>query len=340
MVINIKNKIWQKPFLLRFGLIVIFAALAVTAYAIGRNQFGKVLAQTTPATITINPSDGSLPPDLPVNVTLDNNTNKVAFARVVILFDRTKINLSSEISVNETFSNILQKSTMQEANATGQIVVAAGVAPETPAPTGVISNFITFTLTSLSLNPNDTVQLSFDTLHMQFVETQDLAQVPLSVNTATYTLNFVATPTPDYTPTPTPEPTATLTPTPTPIPTNTPTPTLTPTPLPTATPTLLPTPTPTPDTVPPTVMITNPSNGAVIPKGTSITIQATASDNVGVSKVEFSVNGKIRCTDTSAPYECAWLLPINPNTTYTVLAKAYDTRNNTSTNQIVVTSSN
>src|SRR5437899_9336820 len=52
----------------------------------------------------------------------------------------------------------------------------------------------------------------------------------------------------------------------------------------------------TPDTTPPTVSASE--------SGTSgtITLSATASDNVGVSKVEFYIDGKLHATDTAWPY--------------------------------------
>lgn len=64
-----------------------------------------------------------------------------------------------------------------------------------------------------------------------------------------------------------------------------------------------PTPTPTPppaDTTAPTVSITAPANNTTI-NGT-VEIAANASDNVGVTQVEFLVNGQSRSTDTTSPY--------------------------------------
>jgi hypothetical protein len=56
----------------------------------------------------------------------------------------------------------------------------------------------------------------------------------------------------------------------------------------------------TPDSVPPTVKIVSPADGATV-KGV-ITISAQASDNIGVAKVELWVNGKLTNIDTSAPH--------------------------------------
>lgn len=114
----------------------------------------------------------------------------------------------------------------------------------------------------------------------------------------------------------------------------------TPTPLPpTPTPTFTPTPTPPPsDTTSPTVSITNPLNGSTVFRNSKVTITASASDNIGVTKVEFLVNGSIKCTDTTSSYSCSWKVPGARNRTYTLTAKAYDVAGNTANHNINVTS--
>lgn len=121
----------------------------------------------------------------------------------------------------------------------------------------------------------------------------------------------------------------------------TPLPTATPTPRPTATPTFLPTPTPIPpDTTPPTVSITSPKNGASVKRGKNLSITASASDNVGVIKVQFLVSGSVICIDTTSPYSCNWQVPNKNGATYTLTAQAYDAAGNAASNSITVKSSN
>lgn len=91
------------------------------------------------------------------------------------------------------------------------------------------------------------------------------------------------------------------------------------------------------DNTPPTVNITNPANGSTVARRSTVTITATATDNVGVTKVEFYVNGALKCTDTTAAYTCAWLVP-NTLATFQIDAKGYDARGNTSTKTVNVTS--
>ncbi|MDO8657265.1 MAG: S8 family serine peptidase [Candidatus Levybacteria bacterium] len=117
-----------------------------------------------------------------------------------------------------------------------------------------------------------------------------------------------------------------LTPVPTTIPTNTPIPTVFPTAVPTSTPTPSPinTPTPTVSDPAPTVTITYPLDGARIRRRTTIKITASASDNIGVKKVEFYVNGSLKCTDGAAPYTCSYKLGSGVGIVYIIQAKAYD----------------
>lgn len=91
------------------------------------------------------------------------------------------------------------------------------------------------------------------------------------------------------------------------------------------------------DTTPPTVAITSPANGAIVARKSNVTITATANDNVGVTRVEFLVNGALQCTDTTAPYSCVWRVPAAMNKTHQIQARAFDAANNSATAAIQVT---
>jgi len=68
-----------------------------------------------------------------------------------------------------------------------------------------------------------------------------------------------------------------------------------------------------------------------------VTITATASDNVGVTRVDFLVNGALQCSDTTAPYSCVWRVPAAMNKTYTLQARAFDLAGNSGTATVQVT---
>jgi len=87
------------------------------------------------------------------------------------------------------------------------------------------------------------------------------------------------------------------------------------------------------DTQPPTVSITAPSGGATVSGTVSVT--ATASDNVGVTKVEFYLDGALQSTDTTSPYAWSWDTTSATNASHTLTAKAYDAALNVGTSAAV-----
>ena len=91
------------------------------------------------------------------------------------------------------------------------------------------------------------------------------------------------------------------------------------------------------DNIAPTVAITSPANGAIVVRKALVAINATASDNVGVTRVEFLVNGALQCTDTAAPYSCSWRVPNPMNKTYQLQARAFDAAGNSATATVSVT---
>ena len=55
-----------------------------------------------------------------------------------------------------------------------------------------------------------------------------------------------------------------------------------------------------------------------------VAVSATASDDIGVSKVEFYVNGSLKASDISTPYLFTWDTSSLASGTYILAAKAYD----------------
>ena len=56
----------------------------------------------------------------------------------------------------------------------------------------------------------------------------------------------------------------------------------------------------------PTVSMTSPTAGASFTAGDNVTLQATASDSDGISKVEFYRGSTLIGTDTTSPYSVVW----------------------------------
>lgn len=76
------------------------------------------------------------------------------------------------------------------------------------------------------------------------------------------------------------------------------------------------------DTTPPTVTLTAPAEGSRV--WGNVTLSANASDNVGVTRVQFQVNGENVCVDQSAPWSCTVDLDSRPTGDYAFRARAFD----------------
>lgn len=93
------------------------------------------------------------------------------------------------------------------------------------------------------------------------------------------------------------------------------------------------------DTTPPTTSISAPANGATV-SGT-VTVSASATDNVGVTKMELYIDGTLATSATSGPISYSWNTALIGNGSHTLYTKAYDAANNVGTSAtITVTVSN
>ena len=82
---------------------------------------------------------------------------------------------------------------------------------------------------------------------------------------------------------------------------------------------------PPPDTSPPAVSIASPTGGNV---AGVVTVSANATDNVGVARVDFYVNGSLVGSSGAMPYQYAWNTTGIANGPATLFAKAFDTAGN------------
>jgi hypothetical protein len=87
------------------------------------------------------------------------------------------------------------------------------------------------------------------------------------------------------------------------------------------------------DTSAPTTSITAPANGATVSGTTNVT--ASATDNVGVTKVEFWLDGALASTDTTSPYEWSWNTTTASSGSHSLVSKAYDAAGNIGTSSAV-----
>jgi len=90
------------------------------------------------------------------------------------------------------------------------------------------------------------------------------------------------------------------------------------------------------DTQAPSVSI-NPVTDQTYTSAQSVTLSASAADNVGVTKVEFWDGSTLMKTDNSAPYDYAWNITDADNGTHTWTVFAYDAAYNTSQDSVNLT---
>ncbi len=85
---------------------------------------------------------------------------------------------------------------------------------------------------------------------------------------------------------------------------------------------------PTGDGIAPTVSFSSPAAGSTV-SGTT-TVSASATDNVAVANVKFTLDGILHTTDTTAPYSASWISPGVPDGSHTWTVVATDTSGNVS----------
>jgi len=88
-----------------------------------------------------------------------------------------------------------------------------------------------------------------------------------------------------------------------------------------------------PDTTPPTVQITAPTTGSSVVGAVSVNING--SDNVGVTRIEWYLDGALVGSSATAPASFSWNTTNSANGSHTLQAKAYDAAGNSSASATV-----
>jgi subtilisin family serine protease len=93
-----------------------------------------------------------------------------------------------------------------------------------------------------------------------------------------------------------------------------------------------------PDTIPPTASFSSPTNGASV--SGSISVAVTGTDNVGVTKLEWYLDGVLQGSNNSASASFSWNTATAANGSHTLQAKAYDAAGNSGTSSLISVSVN
>jgi thermitase len=89
------------------------------------------------------------------------------------------------------------------------------------------------------------------------------------------------------------------------------------------------------DTQAPVASITSPTEGDTV--SGVVNVEVSATDNVGVSRVDLYVNGSLLARELTAPYQFAWDASLEPEGTARLRAEAFDAAGNRGTHSIDVT---
>lgn len=89
-----------------------------------------------------------------------------------------------------------------------------------------------------------------------------------------------------------------------------------------------------PDGVPPSVAVSSPADGTIV--SGMVTIEAAATDDVHLERVEFLRNGVVFATDSSAPYAAIWDTSMAAAGSHTLTARAIDGAGNVATHAVSV----
>jgi hypothetical protein len=245
----------------------------------------KLLGAVTTPSVYFEPGTSALPTNQTLSLRINSDTNKVGFVRISFAFDKTKINLSGEITHSLPFDTEIEKTSMVDANKLGaaRIVVAVTPSKAALAPSGTFE-VAQIPLHVLSTTSNDATVVIFNKDDIQLVDMQNHV-LSSTIENPAYTLNLSETPTDTQTPpvttTSTPFVTNTITPSNTVASTNSPTVTFTPIPTNTNTPTVTLSPTNTPTSTPtPTQTLTPTSTQTPVPTATSDVKPATTTNEI------------------------------------------------------------
>jgi hypothetical protein len=155
--------------------ILIVAAIAVIAFFIYRSANSNPKSNLTPAVLSFESSSETITSDSSIKIKADTKENKVGFVQVKVTFDPSKVSLKEEPSANPSFKTVVKNTTVDEANGSGEIILAIGLEP---GNTGQSGSFDVGTLNFEPKNADESITLSFDTTNSQIV-TMDAKAVPL-----------------------------------------------------------------------------------------------------------------------------------------------------------------
>lgn len=163
----------KKTYTKLFFVFLLLAGIPLAVY--GVKLVTNLLPKAAPAPVEIffNPENSSIPylGTRSIQLMLDAKTNQIGFTHVELTFDKSKIKLSSEIQTTNKLKTVVQKTSMAEANSSGRVVIALGLATQDRGnpPTGVF-DLATLVFKSNTSSANQSTSVVIDTSKVQIVD--------------------------------------------------------------------------------------------------------------------------------------------------------------------------
>lgn len=203
------------------GLIILFGVLliCIVSFIILVNPNHKFdirsKAQITPVKLSLSPPATVIPPNRSLSLVIDSGSEKIAYIRAEVTFNPNLIQLTGDIGTSEKLRMVLRKSTRDQANSLGRIVVILGLAPADRAnpPVGQFE-IAKFNFTAKSISDSSIAQFSIDSSALQVVN-WDASEMETKIVNASWKVNPKVENTPTDIPPKKPEPTVYHTPFPT-----------------------------------------------------------------------------------------------------------------------------
>jgi subtilisin family serine protease len=94
-------------------------------------------------------------------------------------------------------------------------------------------------------------------------------------------------------------------------------------------------PAPAPDTMPPTTSVTSPVDGSSIAGLRSVNVRVASGDNVGVTRAELYIDGRLAYGGASGSFTYSWSTSRIASGKHTIQSKAYDAAGNSSSSAVM-----
>ncbi|OGG02133.1 hypothetical protein A2W14_02705 [Candidatus Gottesmanbacteria bacterium RBG_16_37_8] len=162
----------NSPLLPVFFLVLILILLVFISFKVKKEGSNSIKLNFEPIKLVLlypSTKNDKIITEAEVKIKASAYNRKIAFVRVVLTFDPTKIHLVSEITTNPNLSTVVEKSGLSVANSEGKIVFVIAASPEDNPPTGEFE-LASFQIAPGLVDKEEMTTVDFLTSDMQIVD--------------------------------------------------------------------------------------------------------------------------------------------------------------------------